>query len=37
MPLASYRLMHPEARLTAEQKKQITDWAQALKDKIPAP
>ena len=37
MPLASYRLAHPEARLTAEQKKQITDWAQALKDKIPAP
>jgi Haem-binding domain len=35
MPLASYLWMHPEARLTGEQKKKLTDWAQALHDKIP--
>jgi hypothetical protein len=28
--------MHPEARLTAEQKKLITDWAQSLREKIPS-
>ncbi|MBK6930855.1 MAG: heme-binding domain-containing protein [Saprospirales bacterium] len=26
MPLGSYRWLHPEARLTAEQKKLLTDW-----------
>lgn len=36
MPLASYRWMHREARLTTEQRKMLTDWAQTLRDKIPA-
>jgi len=34
MPLLSYTWLHPEARLTAEQKKQLTDWADALHDQI---
>ncbi len=29
MPLSSYTLAHPEARLTPEEKKLITDWADA--------
>ena len=35
MPLASYRWMHPEARLTADQRKRLIDWAQALEARIP--
>jgi len=34
MPLPSYAWLHPEARLTADQKKQLTDWADALQDQI---
>jgi signal recognition particle subunit SEC65 len=34
MPLPSYTWLHPEARLTAEQKKQLTAWADALHDQI---
>ena len=34
MPLLSYTWLHPEARLTAEQKKQLTDWADTLHDQI---
>ena len=34
MPLPSYTWLHPEARLTAEQKKQLTAWADALRDQI---
>ena len=34
MPLRSYTWMHPEARLTAEQRKKIISWAQALHTKI---
>jgi len=34
MPLPSYTWLHPEARLTAEQKQQLTAWAGALHDQI---
>jgi hypothetical protein len=34
MPLRSYTWMHPEARLTAAQRKQIVDWASALQDQL---
>jgi hypothetical protein len=34
MPLRSYTWMHPDARLTVEQRKKIIAWAQALHDKI---
>jgi len=34
MPLRSYTWMHPDARLTAAQRKLITTWAAALHDKI---
>jgi hypothetical protein len=34
MPLRSYAWMHPEARLTAVQRKLITDWAESLHNKI---
>lgn len=34
MPLRSYTWLHPEARLTAEQRKIITDWTEALHDRI---
>ena len=34
MPLHSYTWMHPDARLTAAQRKLITTWADALHDKI---
>lgn len=27
MPLISYRLMHPDAELSAQQKRQLTNWA----------
>jgi hypothetical protein len=35
MPLASYRLLHPEARLTGTQRKQLVDWFGAVREKIP--
>jgi hypothetical protein len=34
MPLPSYTWLHPEARLTAEQKRQLTAWADALHDQL---
>jgi hypothetical protein len=34
MPLPSYTWLHPEARLTAEQKNQLTAWAESLRDQI---
>ncbi len=34
MPLKSYRLAHSNARLTAEDKKLITDWANGLRKEI---
>ena len=34
MPLPSYTWLHPAARLTAEQKKQLTAWADALHDQL---
>jgi hypothetical protein len=34
MPLRSYAWMHPEARLTAAQRKLITAWAETSHDKI---
>ena len=37
MPLKSYTWMHPEARLTPEEVRLITDWADALRDQIAPP
>jgi hypothetical protein len=37
MPLKSYTWMHPAARLTAEEKNHITDWADQEADKIIVP
>ena len=34
MPLASYRLGHPDARLTPAQTKLLTDWADGLRQQI---
>jgi len=34
MPLKSYTLMHPEARLTPAEIKLLTDWAEALHDRL---
>ena len=34
MPLPSYKWGHPEARLTADQMKLLTDWADNLHDEI---
>jgi len=34
MPLPSYTWLHPAARLTADQKQQLTAWAEALHDQI---
>jgi len=34
MPLPSYTWGHPEARLTSAEVKQLTDWADALRDEI---
>lgn len=36
MPLYSYTLTHSDARLTADQKKMITDWAKSASDHIKA-
>ena len=36
MPLFSYKLGHPDARLTAAQTKLLTDWAAAIRDHIAA-
>ena len=37
MPLKSYTWMHPEARLTTDEIKLITDWAEKLRDQITPP
>lgn len=34
MPLTSYKLAHPDARLTAEQRKLLAGWADAVRDRI---
>ncbi len=34
MPLTSYKLAHSEARLTVDEKKALTDWANALRKEI---
>ena len=34
MPLASYRLAHADARLTIEQRKLLTDWADGVRERI---
>ena len=34
MPLKSYKLMHRDAKLTDEQKKALTDWANGLRKEI---
>jgi len=34
MPLPSYTWIHPAARLTQEQRKQLSDWARATADKL---
>ncbi len=36
MPMPSYLWMHPEARLTAQEKEKINIWCQALRDSIKA-
>ncbi len=36
MPLTAYKLMHPSARLTSEQRQQLVDWIQSTKDNIDA-
>jgi hypothetical protein len=35
MPLASYKILHPDARLTDTQIQQVTDWAKRLKAQFP--
>jgi len=37
MPLKSYTWMHPEARLTPEEIKLVTEWAEKLHDEIAPP
>lgn len=32
MPLRSYIIMHPEAKLTAEDKKELLDWLEMIQD-----
>ena len=34
MPLASYTLIHKNARLTTVQKKEVMDWISKIKDSI---
>lgn len=34
MPLASYKLAHADARLTPDQRKQLADWADAVRERI---
>lgn len=34
MPLSSYKLMHPKARLSKEEKTMLTNWLQATADSI---
>ncbi len=36
MPLASYKLVHADARLTPAEIKALTDWAAAVRDDLPA-
>lgn len=35
MPLSSYKLVHPEARLTEEQVRRLQAWIQSLRESIP--
>jgi hypothetical protein len=35
MPLSSYKLVHPEARLTPAEVKALIDWAEAARDELP--
>ena len=35
MPLTSYRLIHPKARLTEAQRKTLADWFDSVHEKIP--
>jgi hypothetical protein len=37
MPLVSYTWLHPEARLTAEQRARIVVWAQTARGRFPSP
>ena len=37
MPLKSYTWMHPAARLTPEEIKLVTDWAEGLEDELTPP
>ena len=37
MPLASYKLAHAEARLTAAEVDMLVAWAEDLQDQISAP
>lgn len=37
MPLKSYTWMHPAARLTPEEIKLVTDWAEGLQDELAPP
>jgi hypothetical protein len=34
MPLASYKITHADARLTADQKRQLADWADTVRKRI---
>jgi len=36
MPLTSYTLIHGDAKLSAEQKKKVTDWVDAMRDTMEA-
>ncbi len=36
MPLSSYTLVHTNAKLTAEEKKMISDWCEAVRDTMKA-
>ncbi len=35
MPLRSYRILHPEARLSPAEVKALVDWADAVRDELP--
>ena len=37
MPLASYKLTHPDARLSPDEIRALTDWARAVRGRLPAP
>jgi hypothetical protein len=35
MPLASYKLVHADARLTPDEIKALTDWAATVRENLP--